>query len=94
MSRHKRKTGEGLHSERKVTVRKPPPVTAQKPVPPPPLEIVPDDPSTFIPLDQLTPHTCRYPFGDGPFMFCGATRLDDAPYCARHSLIAFNPRKY
>ena len=32
---------------------------------------------------DLGPDTCRFPFGDGPFLFCGAAPLAGKPYCAR-----------
>jgi hypothetical protein len=35
----------------------------------------------FTILD-LGPDTCRFPFGDGPFFFCGATPVPGKPYCA------------
>jgi hypothetical protein len=31
---------------------------------------------------DLGPDTCRFPFGDGPFLFCGATPMPGKPYCA------------
>lgn len=31
---------------------------------------------------DLGPDTCRFPFGDGSFLFCGATPLPGKPYCA------------
>lgn len=27
---------------------------------------------------------CRYPFGDGPFTFCGCRTVPDSPYCEPH----------
>jgi hypothetical protein len=33
-------------------------------------------------LMDLGPDTCRFPFGDGPFLFCGAEPLPEKPYCA------------
>lgn len=42
-------------------------------------------PSEFlsIPLEALTPDTCRWPRGDGPFTFCGQKPLGGSSYCAR-----------
>lgn len=39
----------------------------------------------YIPLSQLTSKTCRYPYGDGPFLFCGCD-IAAWPYCAPHKL--------
>lgn len=35
-------------------------------------------------LEQLGPGDCRYPFGDGPFTFCGQTSGDHS-YCPGHA---------
>jgi GcrA cell cycle regulator len=35
-------------------------------------------------LDQLEPNDCRYPFGDGPFTFCGHGSMEGSPYCVSH----------
>lgn len=48
---------------------------APKPRPRPPV-------GQFTIMD-LAEDTCRFPFGDGPFLFCGATPLLGKPYCAR-----------
>jgi len=32
---------------------------------------------------------CLWPFGDGPFTFCGAKKFPGAPYCAGHCDKAF-----
>ena len=45
--------------------------------------------------DQDEPH-CRWPIGDpkrGPFGFCGAGRVDLAPYCAEHLVRAHVQRQ-
>jgi hypothetical protein len=31
---------------------------------------------------DLGSDSCRFPFGDGPFWFCGATSVPGKPYCA------------
>jgi GcrA cell cycle regulator len=33
---------------------------------------------------ELTSTSCKWPFGDGPFEFCGAKRFGKLPYCAHH----------
>jgi hypothetical protein len=48
---------------------------APKPRPRPPV-------GQFTIMD-LAEDTCRFPFGDGPFLFCGATPVPGRPYCAR-----------
>jgi hypothetical protein len=35
-------------------------------------------------LIELTAETCRWPYGDGPFTFCGHPPAADKPYCAAH----------
>lgn len=36
-------------------------------------------------LLDLQRNDCRYPYGDGPFTFCGHAQLDGSPYCAAHA---------
>lgn len=48
---------------------------APKPRPRPPI-------GQFTIMD-LADDTCRFPLGDGPFLFCGATPVPGKPYCAR-----------
>ena len=35
-------------------------------------------------LLQLTASTCRFPYGHGPFTFCGCDIQPDKPYCPAH----------
>ena len=37
-----------------------------------------------ITLEQLEPNDCRYPFGDGPFTFCGLMNVEGRSYCPEH----------
>lgn len=37
-----------------------------------------------IPLMQLTEHTCKWPIGDHPILFCGLHSAAGSPYCDRH----------
>ena len=39
-------------------------------------------------LDQLDSNDCRYPFGDGPFTFCGRLNADGSSYCIEHFRLA------
>lgn len=48
-----------------------------------------DVPHRSITLHTLTNHTCRWPFGDGPFVFCGETVHPGLPYCLGHARIAY-----
>lgn len=32
---------------------------------------------------------CKYPYGDGPFTFCGHPRLDGLPYCLPHQALCW-----
>lgn len=36
-------------------------------------------------LAQLTDTTCKYPYGEGPFTFCGCAVRTGTPYCAPHA---------
>ena len=38
-----------------------------------------------IPLARLNNITCRWPYGDGPFTFCGCPTTS-APYCESHTI--------
>lgn len=35
-------------------------------------------------LLQLAPTSCRYPYGDGPFTFCGHPKMEGDSYCGPH----------
>jgi hypothetical protein len=41
-------------------------------------------------LLELEGGDCRYPFGDGPFLFCGDPAQDKSSYCSGHHEICFN----
>lgn len=45
-----------------------------------------------ISLFQLTNATCKWPFGDGPFTFCGQPSVTGFPYCAHHKALAYAGR--
>jgi len=45
-------------------------------------------------LLQLNEHTCRWPIGDPgstEFFFCGGETVNELPYCAYHSRVAYQP---
>lgn len=44
-----------------------------------------------IPFIDLQPGHCKFPFGDGPFTFCGHARFDSGPYCGPHTLLCTGP---
>lgn len=41
--------------------------------------------SVPIPLVELTPHTCKWPVAEAPFLFCGLHTLDGKPWCETHN---------
>mgnify|MGYP001602604153 CR=1 FL=1 len=46
-------------------------------------------------LMQLTPQTCRWPYGDqSPFTFCGQPVTYDSSYCQAHHELATVPRRF
>lgn len=49
--------------------------------------------TTVVPLniemDHLKHSQCRYPYGDGPFTFCGHPVTEKSPYCEEHHKICF-----
>ena len=47
----------------------------------------PDVQPLHISLALLNNKTCRWPYGEGPFTFCGCETLD-GPYCFAHTLQA------
>lgn len=41
-----------------------------------------------IGLLELAHDSCRWPYGNGPFTFCGCPALFEKPYCAAHDEIS------
>lgn len=41
-----------------------------------------------LPLTDLALHACHWPYGDGPFTFCGHQALHEKPYCRAHDRLA------
>lgn len=41
-------------------------------------------------LLELEDGDCRFPYGDGPFTFCGNPIKKGSPYCGAHSALCFN----
>jgi hypothetical protein len=48
-------------------------------------------PSTAVALTDLGPRQCRWPYGEGPFLFCGCPTAPRAAYCEAHRRIASAP---
>lgn len=40
-------------------------------------------------LEELGPNECRFPQGDGPYLFCGEKTNGRGPYCERCSKISY-----
>lgn len=38
-------------------------------------------------LADLEPHQCRYPYGGGPYTFCGLPKLEPYSYCGAHLVL-------
>lgn len=61
---------------------------------PAPLPAGPDlitPPDQRVALDDLAEAACRWPYGDGPFAFCGKPKVMGKPYCEGHCMRAFEP---
>lgn len=44
------------------------------------------DVARHLSFDDLGRHHCRFPYGDGPFTFCGHRKAPGSSYCAPHVL--------
>jgi hypothetical protein len=42
-------------------------------------------------LIDLPANGCKWPYGDGPFTFCGCDREEGKPYCYAHQMQATEP---
>lgn len=40
--------------------------------------------SRDVGLMDLAPGDCRYPYGGGPYLFCGQPKIEGQPYCEPH----------
>ena len=56
--------------------------------PTPPPQLPPLQPLK-VPFEKLRPRSCRYPFGDRDFLFCGASTDGVAPYCTEHRQLCY-----
>lgn len=46
-----------------------------------------------IGLEALNETTCKWPYGDGPWTFCGNGALKGLPYCASHQALGTKPTR-
>lgn len=76
------------HGDRR---RKPP---QAPPAPPKVADVAPElPPATRVSIYQLTPTSCRWPYGDPrdpDFVFCGAPAIEGS-YCGHHARMAWAP---
>lgn len=72
------------------------PRIAAEPTPLPAEPLPPPGPPAggLIAFFELTATTCRWPHGDGPFLFCGAVPAADKPYCACHCEVAYTGTRH
>jgi GcrA cell cycle regulator len=56
----------------------------------PALRCVEIDP-LLISLEDIRKGECRYPYGDGPFLFCGHATADGSSYCKPHKELCSEP---
>lgn len=56
----------------------------------PDLRCVEIDP-LLLSLEDLKRGECRYPYGDGPFLFCGHSATEGSSYCAPHKQLTSEP---
>lgn len=49
--------------------------------------------SLNIDLDDLKNSQCHYPYGEGPYTFCGHSVKEKSPYCMDHHAICFRTVK-
>jgi GcrA cell cycle regulator len=56
----------------------------------PELRCVEIDP-LLISLEDIRKGECRYPYGDGPFLFCGHVAVEGSSYCKPHKALCSEP---
>lgn len=50
-----------------------------------------EPPPLGLALADLEPGQCKWPHGDGPFVFCGHPAVAGEAYCPAHKARAFRP---
>lgn len=43
-------------------------------------------------LLELEPYQCRWPYGEGPYTFCGHLKRGDPSYCGFHARLVYQPK--
>lgn len=56
----------------------------QKPLKAPEFKDHPQATPAHVSLEELTRLSCRFPYGDGPFTFCGCETQEGRVYCGPH----------
>lgn len=56
---------------------------------PPEIKLPPDQSPCAVTFLQLSAHHCRWPIGNGPFVYCGARHIESSPYCQCHHSISY-----
>jgi hypothetical protein len=56
-------------------------------------DLEPENQATRVQAHELEKHHCRWPVegDDAETFFCGANKQGDAPYCAQHCRMAYQP---
>jgi len=77
---------------RKTAAPRKEPERKPRPAPPrlPPEEIelrAADVVPRHLPLLELRPDDCKYPYGNGPFSFCGNSKAPGSSYCFEHDCL-------
>lgn len=49
-------------------------------------------PAKLLTFAELTYDSCRFPYGDRDFMYCGNQKFGDHSWCSVHCRIVFQPR--
>jgi GcrA cell cycle regulator len=49
----------------------------------------PDPRPGLVPLLELAVDGCRWPSGEGPFVFCNSPQYESLPYCGAHAGLAY-----
>jgi GcrA cell cycle regulator len=88
VSRRKTTNPPGFREKTAAALAAPAPKPYRVPRPVPPLEQRKLACAAIVPkrltLEQLESSHCRWPYGDGPFTFCGHPRTELLPYCLDH----------
>lgn len=54
---------------------------------------VPVPESLGLPLLDLKAGQCRYPYGEGPYLFCGHPTRSESSFCMAHHFICHQPKR-